>query len=114
MTRPNRPLRRHIICGTLILIAGIESPGRAQRGIFKHAEKVTIYHKFKDGAGRFTLEYPATNWRIIPGSGSVLVGFTQQDGEASVLVDYTKLRLVLAPSEIDNTFAELEVHSGDT
>jgi hypothetical protein len=98
-----------IVCGALVLAAASGSPARAQFGVFKRGSKNGSYQPFKDASGRFSLEYPAKDWRTIPGGGSVLVGFTHKDGDATVLVDYTKLKLALAPTEIDAAFAELEV-----
>ena len=99
-----------IVLSAFILASDVGSSAGAQFGMFKR-DKTTKYQVFKDAAGRFTLEYPANDWRVIPGGGSVLIGFTQKDGEVSVLVDYTKLKLTLAPSEIDSSFAELEVQT---
>jgi len=93
---------------TLVVGVVAADPARAQLGLFKRGS--TSYQPFKDPAGRFTLEYPK-DWRVLPGGGSVLVGFTHKDGEASILVDYMKMRLALAPNEIGETFAELELQT---
>jgi hypothetical protein len=103
--------RRRVVFGIAVLIAIVGSPLGAQLNVFKKGEKPAPYQTFKDAAGRFTVDYPATNWRILPGAGSLLVGFTQRDGEATVLVDYMRLRVSLAPHEIDNTMAELELET---
>ena len=55
------------------------------------------------------MEYPAANWRILSVGGSLLVGFTQKDNEATVTVDYMRFKVSLAATEIDHTFTELEL-----
>lgn len=89
-------------------IAAIDSPVSAQFGLFKRG-KSPNYQIFRDPAGRFLIEYPAKDWRVIPVGGSVVASVAQKDGEAAVLVDYTKLKLALAPEEIDEGFANLEL-----
>jgi hypothetical protein len=58
---------------------------------------------------RFSCEYPAKDWDIVAGGASSLVAVTQKKHEATIVVEYQPMQLELAPSEIDDTFAKLEV-----
>lgn len=72
-------------------------------------DKSIAYQSFKDPAGRFTIDYPAKDWLVVPSAGSVLAGFSHRNGSASLSVDYTKLQLALAADEIDTLFVDLEI-----
>jgi hypothetical protein len=58
---------------------------------------------------RFTCEYPAKDWDIVAGGASSLVAVQQKKGEATIVVEYQPMQIELAPSEIDDNFAKLEV-----
>ena len=58
---------------------------------------------------RFTYEYPAKDWDIVSGGASALVAVTQKKHEATIVVEYQPMQIELAPSEIDENFAKLEV-----
>jgi hypothetical protein len=95
----------------LILLAGLMWPAsraEAQLGLFNRS-KNPAYRSYADPSGRFSIDYPASDWRIVSGGGSVLIGFNEKNGDASLVVDYTKLQLALEASEIDRMFADLEV-----
>jgi hypothetical protein len=98
-----------IALATLAWIALAERPARGQFGIFRRGDKAVAYQTYKDPSGRFTIEYPAKDWKIVPASGSALALFTQKDGDASVLIDYTRLPVALEPAEIGELFKDLEV-----
>lgn len=57
---------------------------------------------------RFTLQYPSKDWLLVPGGGASLVTLTQKKSEATVTIEYQPLQLELAPSEIDQNFAQIE------
>jgi hypothetical protein len=63
---------------------------------------------FRSPDGKLSLAYPNKDWQILPGGGSVVATLAQKASEASVVVDYTKMNQALAPSEINDLFAELE------
>jgi hypothetical protein len=58
---------------------------------------------------RFTCEYPAKDWDIVAGGAASLVVVTQKKHEATIVVEYQPMPIELAPSEIDDNFAKLEV-----
>src|SRR5215471_24276 len=103
--------RRHWLRITWAVFAGagIAMPSAAGQWPFGRGNKSPNYLTFKDPAGRFSIEYPNKDWQVIPGTGSVIVAFAQKNSDASVLVDYTKLKIALAPNEIDTGFGDLEV-----
>src|ERR1700674_5402328 len=54
--------------------------------IFGRKQEVT-YQTYRDSSGRFSLEYPNKDWRVVPGGGSAaLVILARADGEATVSV----------------------------
>jgi hypothetical protein len=61
----------------------------------------TNYQTFKDPAGRFELEYPTKDWRVLPASGgSTLAVFTRNDGPA-LFVDDVRLTDRLTQGELE-------------
>jgi hypothetical protein len=76
--------------------------------IFGRKQEV-IYQTYRDPGGRFSLEYPNKDWRVVPGgSPAALVVLAREDGEATVGVEAVNLVEALAPSEI-RVMAENEV-----
>jgi hypothetical protein len=76
--------------------------------IFGRKQEV-LYQTYRDPGGRFSLEYPNKDWRVVPGGGSAaLVILAREDGEATVGVEAVSLVEALAPSEIQ-AMAENEV-----
>lgn len=57
---------------------------------------------------QFTVQYPAKDWSVVAGGSSSLVTLVHKKGEAAVVIEYLPLQLELAPSEIDDGFAQLE------
>jgi hypothetical protein len=109
----NRAIAHHWglrIALTLTLCAVAHGPmAAAQFGkIFGRKQEVT-YQTYRDSSGRFSLEYPNKDWRVVPGGGSgALVILARADGEATVVVEASTLVEALAPSEIQ-AMAEIEV-----
>lgn len=70
-------------------------------------DKTIKYTTYKDPGGRFELEYPQKDWRILPsGVGSSLV-FSRSDGP-SVFIDRVTIAGRLTPAEVE-AMADLEV-----
>jgi hypothetical protein len=70
-------------------------------------DKNTSYQTFKDPAGRFELEYPTKDWRLLPSGGSSLAVFARNDGPA-LFVDHTRIVERLTPGEFER-LPEVEV-----
>jgi hypothetical protein len=78
------------------------SPGLSA-GQFKWmvgGDKNVKYQPFKDSAGRFELEYPTKDWKLLPSGGSSLAVFARNDGP-TLFIDYIKMVDRLTPGEID-------------
>jgi hypothetical protein len=67
------------------------------------------YQLFRGYPDRFTFEYPIKDWEQIAGGTSSVLTLTQKKREAAVVIEYQPLRLELAPNEIDEEFAKLEL-----
>lgn len=67
------------------------------------------YQPFRGYPDRFTFEYPAKDWEQIAGGTSSVMTLAQKKREAAVVIEYQPLRLELAPNEIDEEFAKLEL-----
>jgi hypothetical protein len=67
------------------------------------------YQVFRGYADRFTFEYPTKDWEQIAGGTSSVLTLAQKKREAAVVIEYQPLRLELAPNEIDEEFAKLEL-----
>lgn len=63
-------------------------------------DKGTKYQTFKDPNGRFELEYPTKDWKLLPSGGASLAVFARNDGP-TLFVDYIKLVDKLTPGELD-------------
>jgi hypothetical protein len=66
-------------------------------------DRNTKYQTFKDPDGRFEIEYPAKDWKLLPSSSAIRVGFSRSDGP-TLFVEY--IRFTSKPSK-----AELEAMS---
>lgn len=67
------------------------------------------YQLLKAFQDRFTCAYPAKDWEVVPGGAAALVTLTHKKHEATIVVEYQPMQIELAPSEIDDNFAKLEV-----
>lgn len=93
-----------------VCLSGIgEGTATAQFGkLFGKGSKDIPYASYKDPAGRFTVDYPSKDWRVMPTPGASLAILAQNDFEATVVIDYKRLDLPLAPSDVTATFADVE------
>jgi len=100
MSRILSPERRAFTV-LLATVFYLVSPGliAAQFKWMVGGDKNTKYQGFKDPAGRFELEYPAKDWKLLPTVGSSLAVFARNDGP-TLFVDHQKLPEPLTPEEI--------------
>jgi len=73
------------------------------------ADNRANYQELNEPSGRFRLQYPKKDWRVLPGGGSVLVTLAHKDNRAVVTIEYTPLEAQLLPSELTDLFPQLEV-----
>jgi hypothetical protein len=99
--------RRSLIAALMLMATVGPALAAGQFGIFKRGS--TDAQTFRAPDGKFALEYPSKDWQMLPGGGSVVATLAQKSSEASVVIDYTKMNQALAPSEINDLFADLEV-----
>jgi hypothetical protein len=97
-------LRRRAFAGSMLSIvcmlsAGLSADQNPFRRVFG-GDKNTSYQTFKDPAGRFEIEYPTKDWRLLPSGGSSLAVFTRNDGPA-LYVDQVRLVEPLTQGEIE-------------
>jgi hypothetical protein len=97
--------RRVVTIGMVVLLGGaaMVSAQAPQAGPRKGYQLLQVF------ADRFTCEYPAKDWDIVAGGASSLVAMTQKKHEATIVVEYQPMQIELAPTEIDDNFAKLEV-----
>ena len=107
MTRARLRRLGGIAC-VLAAWASAGAPASAQFGVFRRG-KSPNYQAFRDPGGRFVIEYPVKDWRVVPSGGSVLASFGQKNADAAVIIDYTKLKIALTAQEIDEVVVRLEV-----
>jgi hypothetical protein len=67
------------------------------------------YQLLKAFQDRFTCAYPSKDWDIVPGGAASLVAVTHKKHEATIVIEYQPMQIELAPSEVDDNFAKLEV-----
>jgi hypothetical protein len=96
------PLGRCVFAGSVLSILCWQSTGLTA-GQFKWlvgGDKNTKYQTYKDPVGRFEVEYPAKDWRLLPSVGSSLAVFARNDGPA-LGIDLLRLADRLTPGEIE-------------
>ena len=100
MTRLSLPRRRAfsgLLAAMLYLVSS--SAMAAQFKWMVGGDKNTKYQGFKDPSGRFELEYPAKDWKLLPSGGSSLAVFARNNGP-TLFVDHIRLAEALTPAEI--------------
>ena len=103
MSRLSLLTRRIWVAAVVVLAAVLAAGEAAGQNPFKWltGDRNTKYETYKDPDGRFELEYPAKDWKMLPSnSSSTLVGFSRNDGP-TFFVDYVKLRGRLTKAEVD-------------
>ena len=100
MSRLSRP-RRHAFSGLLAAALYCLSTGVTAEQIWKlgMGDKSTKYQPFKDPGGRFEIEYPAKDWKLLPSGGSSLAVFARNDGP-TLFIDHVRLTEALTPVEV--------------
>jgi len=100
--------RRAAIVGLLIIsvVHGVPLSAR-QLGWLGVGDKDIKYKTYKDPAGRFELDYPTKDWRLMPSAGSNLAVLSGKDGPA-LFIELTKLTDSLTPPEVE-ALPELEL-----
>jgi hypothetical protein len=103
MTRQS-PLEWHRCLQVVFLLGGLlpAIPATAQNPLkWLTFDRSTKYQTYKDPEGRFEMEYPSKDWRVLPSnSSSTLVGFSRNDGP-TFFVDHVPLRDKLTKGELD-------------
>ena len=65
---------------------------------------------FNDPGGRFTVEFPRDwRWQIVSGAAEPLVTFVQPRNLAAVVIEHFHMNQQLAPEDITDLFAQIEV-----
>jgi hypothetical protein len=100
------PLRQRAFSMLVLLILFLLSSGPAAgqgglKGLFG-GDKNPTYQIFKDPAGRFEVEYPNKDWKLLPAGGSSMAVFSCSCKDGPTLyVDHLKLVDRLTQGEID-------------
>jgi hypothetical protein len=76
-------------------------------GIFG-GDKDVKYTTYKDPGGRFEIEYPAKDWRVLPSAGSTLAGFSGKDNTALFVESPFRMGDALTPAEVE-TLPDIEL-----
>ena len=97
-------LGRRACAGSVLTILCVISAARQvtaeQNPIRKlFGDRDVSYKTFKDPAGRFEIEFPDKDWRLLLSGGASLAVFARNDGPA-LYVDHVRLMDTLTPGEI--------------
>jgi hypothetical protein len=103
--------RRQSACLVLAFFAVALSPlgmtrVDAQFGIFRGGGGKVEYQALTAPGGRFTLEYPKKDWRVLPGGGAVALTLGHSKNEAAVVIEYMRLDPPLSPNDITAVFVD--------
>jgi hypothetical protein len=101
---------RYMIAMTVVLaiVCGRPSITGAQAQPAGAAPKASSDNRLTTLAG-FTVDYPKKDWQLVGGTGSSVVVFLHKSREATVAIERTRIDHPLAPNEIVNQTATLEI-----
>lgn len=102
------PATSTFVIVALVALATTDGSAAPQLKWMRRDSKVE-YQPFNAPGGRFVVQFPRRDWRIVPGGGSVVVTLAQTKGEAAVVIEHTSLNAPLAPEDITDLFAEIEM-----
>ena len=100
---------------TALVVAGALAAAHQQqapaRGAWYGPDAKGRYQAYQDAGGRFVLEYPQRDWMLLGGDGNVLLVATQKSGEAWIILERARMNTSLAPDEVTDLFADLEMET---
>jgi hypothetical protein len=102
MSPISRPRPRTITALAVVMAFLLSAGLTAEQNVLKRmvgADTNVKYQPFKDSAGRFELEYPSKDWKLLPSGSSSLAVFARNDGP-TLYVDHVRLLEPLTPPEI--------------
>jgi len=95
------------VAAVLVCLAAARMPAQTDQ-MYGKSPKLQV-RPVKAPNGRFSIEYPRSDWIVLPGGGDVVLSLAQRNGEAVVQVLHSTLKTALAADEITDLFAQLEV-----
>jgi len=101
--------RRSLAIAAVLVLSAL-STVRLSAGQFKWmmgGDKDIKYTTYRDPAGRFEIEYPTKDWRLLPSPGSTLAVFSRNDGP-TMFIEASKMTDVLTAAELE-TLPEIEL-----
>ena len=98
---------RNRIVAVALLAVALAVPSFAGQKFLGIGRSKTEFQVFKDPNGRFSFEYPK-DWHAVPGSGDVIVTFSQKDGEAALVIERLRLNLPIAKDDVTDGFVRSE------
>ena len=101
--------RRLVACAVAALVVSAAPMSGQGAPWLARAAKPALFQPLRAPRGGFTVEIPKKGWVAVAGGGPVALAVVQRDGEASIFVEHARLKQALAPEEITDLFAELEV-----
>ena len=63
---------------------------------------------YADPNGRFALQYPRSDWRVLPGAGATLATLAENRGRATVLIEYVRLNQPLKVDQNHDLIVQIE------
>jgi hypothetical protein len=108
---PSEARRRVLVSVAIIMAALALAPpdATAQFGRLFRGSKDTEFQPYQNASRKLVMDYPKKDWQMKPGSGPVVVTFTQKKSEATVVVEYEPLEHPYDPKDITQLVADLEV-----
>jgi len=102
------PMRRRAFAGLALSTVWMLSTAlAASQFLGIGGDRNPTYQTFKDPAGRFEIQYPKKDWKVLPSSGANLAVFSHKDGP-TLYLEHLRLDDPLTPEEI-GAIAEVEV-----
>ncbi len=103
-------MRRSVVTAGLVALLGLATaPAGAQEASWIGRDSRLQVQPFQDPAGQFAFEMPRRDWELAPGGGPIVATLLHRRFEAVVFVEHARLNQPLAPEDITDLFAELEV-----
>ena len=90
-------------------VASAQAPTQAVRDTWVARMPKAGVLSLKDPGGLFTMDYPRRDWTVVPGAGPIVATIVNKKGDAAIVIEQAVLKQPLAPADITELFAELEL-----
>lgn len=100
-----------LLLSACVVAAGVGAPEAQIARAPASKQRPVPYRAYRDAGGRFTIEHPVRDWRVLPAMGAALLSVAEKDFEATLSIEYQRLEIPLEPSSLTTHFGQIEVEA---